>query len=358
MKKTNKKMMILSCIGIILVVLGHTGSAVHLMDNYFSYYSFHMALFVFISGYFYKKENEDNLLKNGYLIKKVKRLLIPYFIWNIVYGIIINIVRYFGIVKYGNPLSFKTLFIDPWTNGSQFVLNIASWFMLALFIVNVVYVLLRKYLGKVFNDYVFLILLLLSIISIKNSPSDNALLFILYRTLFFLFFYHFGYFYKEKLENKFKINTTIYLVVLILIQLIVLKFDKNIYYEVIFMKFNCKLCVTPIITSITGILFWLKISDILVPALKDSKLVNYIGNNTYDIMLHHLFWIFVLNTTIYVLSGLFELSGFNIDKYQSTIYYTYTADVQALGILYTMFAIAMPLIVKYTVSKFKFKKEK
>ena len=188
MKKTNKKMMILSCIGIILVVLGHTGSTINLMDNYFSYYSFHMSLFVFISGYFYKKDNEENLLKNGYIIKKTKRLLIPYFIWNIIYGIIINIVRYFGIVKYGNSITFRTLFIDPWTGGSQFVLNIASWFMLALFIVNVAYVFLRKIFRKVFNDYIFLIiLLLLAIFSIINSPSDNTILFVLYRTLFFYF---------------------------------------------------------------------------------------------------------------------------------------------------------------------------
>ena len=136
----------------------------------------------------------------------------------------------------------------------------------------------------------------------------------------------------------------------------ILKLDKNIYYEVIFMKFNCKYYITPIITSITGILFWLKISDILVPALKDSRLVNYIGNNTYDIMLHHLFWIFAFNTAIYGLSDLFGLSGFDVVKYQSTIYYTYTADIQAAGILYTIIAIAMPLIIKYTISKLRKRK--
>lgn len=41
-QKSNKKMMILSCIGIIIVVLGHTGNTLKLASDIFPYYSFHM----------------------------------------------------------------------------------------------------------------------------------------------------------------------------------------------------------------------------------------------------------------------------------------------------------------------------
>ena len=58
--KTNKKMMILSCIGILIVVLVHTEDQISLANNIFNYYSFHIALFIFISGYFYNIENEKN----------------------------------------------------------------------------------------------------------------------------------------------------------------------------------------------------------------------------------------------------------------------------------------------------------
>lgn len=47
----NNKMNILKAIGIITVVIGHTWSNVF---AWFPTYSFHMALFMFISGYFFK----------------------------------------------------------------------------------------------------------------------------------------------------------------------------------------------------------------------------------------------------------------------------------------------------------------
>ena len=93
-QKTNKKMMILSFLGIIIVVLGHTGNSFKLASDFFPYYSFHMALFIFISGYFYNPKNEENIFgKNGYIVKKIKKMIIPYFLWNLIYGIIVTIAK-------------------------------------------------------------------------------------------------------------------------------------------------------------------------------------------------------------------------------------------------------------------------
>ena len=73
-QKSNEKMMILSCIGIIIVVLGHTGNAFELASSIFPYYSSHMALFIFISGYFYDDKYEKNVFgKDGYIVKNVKK---------------------------------------------------------------------------------------------------------------------------------------------------------------------------------------------------------------------------------------------------------------------------------------------
>ena len=119
-EKTNKKMMILSFIGIVLVVLGHTGDGFRMGSDIFPYYSFHMALFIFISGYFYNPKNEDNIWgTNGYIAKKVTKLLIPYFIWNLVYGIIVVICRKFDIISYGEAINFDSFFIRPWTTRTS-----------------------------------------------------------------------------------------------------------------------------------------------------------------------------------------------------------------------------------------------
>lgn len=51
--KYNHTLGILSAFGIIFVVLGHVGENIFTLNEWFPYYSFHMPLFIFISGYFF-----------------------------------------------------------------------------------------------------------------------------------------------------------------------------------------------------------------------------------------------------------------------------------------------------------------
>lgn len=54
--ETNYTFKILYCTGIILVVCGHCNNGgLNLFFDWFPPYGFHLALFVFSSGYFYKK---------------------------------------------------------------------------------------------------------------------------------------------------------------------------------------------------------------------------------------------------------------------------------------------------------------
>ena len=52
--KKNKVFLILSFFGIVFVVLGHLNDVNIGVNILFPYYSFHMALFAFVSGYFFK----------------------------------------------------------------------------------------------------------------------------------------------------------------------------------------------------------------------------------------------------------------------------------------------------------------
>mgnify|MGYP006862531833 FL=1 len=54
----NKEFRILSAIGMILVVAGHLGFNVFDVGGLFPYYSFHVFIFLFVFGYFYKKQSE------------------------------------------------------------------------------------------------------------------------------------------------------------------------------------------------------------------------------------------------------------------------------------------------------------
>ena len=83
---------ILSGLAIIMVVAGHLGYNILTVGDLFPYYSFHVPLFMFISGYFYKETEETHPF--GYVVKKARRLLMPYWIWNLVYGLAACLMRW------------------------------------------------------------------------------------------------------------------------------------------------------------------------------------------------------------------------------------------------------------------------
>ncbi|MDE7246362.1 MAG: acyltransferase family protein, partial [Lachnospiraceae bacterium] len=138
-------------------VAGHAGYDILTVGGLFPYYSFHVPLFMFISGYFYRREEEEKPLL--YVKKKGKRLLLPYFIWNVVYGIIAWALRAFGGFTIGEAISLKSLLLDPFLNGYQFLYNFAAWFVPVLFLIEVMNLCMRLVLKKLRLDSEWLILL-------------------------------------------------------------------------------------------------------------------------------------------------------------------------------------------------------
>jgi fucose 4-O-acetylase-like acetyltransferase len=127
-------------IGIILVVVGHfyppEVSPTYWIEMRKIIYSFHMPLFFLLSGYLYTHGKYAYLTL---LNKKVKRLLYPF----------ISIALLFFLIKYSAGIAFKlehpvdgnsiiTLLTDP-VNSYMPLL----WFVHALFIIFVIYPLLR-----------------------------------------------------------------------------------------------------------------------------------------------------------------------------------------------------------------------
>ena len=67
-------------IGIFFVVLGHIITVINAPDFYNKYiYSFHLPIFFFVSGYLFHIEKYHNF--KFFLKKRVKSLLIPYFVF-------------------------------------------------------------------------------------------------------------------------------------------------------------------------------------------------------------------------------------------------------------------------------------
>ena len=233
--KTNKKFMILSVLGIIFVVMGHCGGVNAFLNNIFPYYSFHMAFFVFISGYFFKDKKILEFLKN-----KTKKMIIVYLIWNLIYGIIAFSLKKCNLITdaYTKQLNLYNIFIAPfYGSANQFIFNLSGWFVIALYFIQFVYFMCNKILNKLLHINTEIIMLIISIIIalmetnfIRNVEQIQSIYYILTRVIFLMPFYCMGQIYKriEKYDN---LNNIVYFSIIIIIQVIMLQKFKSLSYN-------------------------------------------------------------------------------------------------------------------------------
>ena len=350
-KAQNKQFLILQAIAIILVVVGHMYSASS-AQNALQIYSYHMALFVFISGYFFKIESVSNIPL--FIWGKMKRLVIPYFAWNLVYAIILFVLIKRGVVgdfhgvKYDDIFTVRRFFIQPWIDGYQYILNLAAWFVLILFITQVLYVVIRFFYEKlkVNNEWLLQIVLLLigfiALFCVNNNVFEgfNEIYRPFVKTLFFLPFYHFGYYYKSKLEKKDTLHNAWYFLILLVIWYFIIVDIPELDYSVVNLGFRGNSFI-PFLTSFVGILFWLRVAKNIQKYIGDNKFLEFLGANTWSIMLHHFFVFFLIN---YLLSKL-NLNSFDYNVFRTDVWYSYHPLLPAP--VYWILAILIPLLWQY-----------
>ena len=139
----DSSMKLFTALAMLLVVVGHVRVDAGFSGPFamFPPYSFHVAAFIFASGYFYKSTYETDFL--GFIKKKSLRLLLPLYLINAAYGLLTTLLTQFGFTCFGS-LSAQTLLIDPLTNGHQFLLNVPMWFIAPLFFAELANMAIRK----------------------------------------------------------------------------------------------------------------------------------------------------------------------------------------------------------------------
>ncbi|MEG1255518.1 acyltransferase family protein [Clostridium sp.] len=137
---------ILKGIGIILVVIGHANfkfagsTGTMFIQKYI--YSFHMPLFFFLSGYLFVKEKHPNFKK--FIKTKIKTLLIPYFF----FSILSVLVKFNG---------FKTIIVQILYLGNKVVWNEPLWFLVCLFVVEIIFYFISQVKSKAKTLFILLI---------------------------------------------------------------------------------------------------------------------------------------------------------------------------------------------------------
>jgi fucose 4-O-acetylase-like acetyltransferase len=179
---------------IFLVVFGHVISPLKERDNilntlYTFIFLFHMPAFIMISGYFAK-----GYQKKGYLLNAIKKILIPYVIFQIIYSLF--------YVLNGESTSFHINFFQPhWT----------LWFLMSLFCWN-----LLLYFFARLGWYGFILAVALGI-GIGYIDSVGSFL-SLSRTFVFFPYFLIGFLlqreqFKKIIRNKFSLPFGIFILI-------------------------------------------------------------------------------------------------------------------------------------------------
>ncbi len=356
-RQTNTKMNLVKTYAIVAVVCSHTngGGIVFPMSNWFSPFYYFMPLFVFVSGYFYN-EKYDSIPFFSFIKGKISTLVIPYFVWNFIYGLINLLFRSLNVINYGDSFNLKSLLIRPWIDGHQFHFNIAAWFMLSLFLDILLIFILRKILKKIHLQYDTVLLLVTFAISVfciifAQKGYNTGMYLCITKAGFMLPYYQLGFWYKKH-ENIFNKHKAISIGILFSILYLCLVFGGNqgLNAQVVFANFKGNPFTISLTTTAT-ILLTSTVCEILEPAFSKSKIINTIGDNTFSVMMHHGIIIFTINFALYILSRVADIASFDVGKFQSTLWYVYPWRDERIFLIYVISGVMCPILMKLLYNK-------
>lgn len=353
-QQLNTTFCILSALAIIMVAAGHVGYGIMTVGDLLPYYSFHIPLFMFISGYFYRESEQEHPLL--YIRKKVLRLLVPYLIWNMVYGVISAVMRTYGFMM-GERVSLRTLFLEPFLHGYQFIYNYASWFVPVLFIVELLNLLARLILRRL--PAVEWILTVGSLVvgmatvwlaiggHVWGSYKAAG------RILFLFPCYQMGHFYHVKLEQHDTLGNLSYFAIVLGAQTLLGICCNGLAFSSVWCTGFANGPIIPYVTSVTGIAFWLRIAKVITPAAGDSKAVRYLGRNTYAVMMHHVMVFMLIKAAIAGIASSTGLCGdFDFEQFYTNIDYVYLVNgSEQFKMVYLAAGVVLPLCLQYGLTK-------
>lgn len=360
MDKIDYRFKFLYLIGIISIIISHCGQGgIDLLYNWFPFNSFFLALFAFTSGYFFRESKTEHTMK--YIVYKFKKLIVPLYLYNLFYGLLVLFLRQFGFTI-GGDFTLYNLFIEPLKTGHQFAYNLPCWFVIPLFMIEVFYILFYKLLKMLpvkINDYVLFIfelaLGLAGVYLAKCGYYANWGL-VLTRFLYFVPFYGLGILYKNKLEKWDKAPDLLYFSCIFAVQLLIITiYGQPVFYSIVWCdNFNHNIFM-PFIIGVVGIAFWFRVGRILTPALKQSKCLKIITDNSYSIMVNQILG-FMIVKGIFALLSIFTplCSDFNLTEFKTNIWYFYLPrGIFQWGILYVSAGIIIPVIIQWCINKGK-----
>lgn len=338
-------------IAIVFVVDGHTPFR-NMFDlgGLFGYYSFHLMLFAFGSGYFFRDGAQKHPLSA--LKRQVKRLLVPLYLWNAVYGLGLELLRRVGGFMVGEPVNAYTLLLAPLVDGEHFVYNLGSWFVFPLFLVQAFYLLVRRVsvLWGEREGVTFLLCLIPGALCVELcfAGQQQALPLFLLRPLILLPGYAGGVLYRRSLERHDTLPTLPYLMGLAAVRALFFFRYENLSY----LLSNCSYFPCGAFGVYAGgalaIAFYLRVARLLGPYVGKSRALLSVSRHTFDIMMHHYMGFFALNC-VFLVFNKFGLGAqdFSVLSFRTQSNYVYAPSGHVeINVLYVFAGLALPLLIR------------
>lgn len=247
-------------LAILLVILGHIYDSSNHIKIWFC--SFHLSLFFIISGILCKYTNVEKRNLKNIIISRFKTLILPYIFFELL-AILTWMIQ--------NDFTLRALKWNIIDSVLMYCKAGATWFLPTLFISEILFICMVKYIKNIKIDLVISLLIYLIPFIIK---TENHYVTVVIRCFTAFGFLSLGYF-MSNIFIKNDLNIKI-IVILLMINIILSNFNNLV--DLWCLKFENPLLYT--INAVLGsafIIFSLK-------KIKYNKFLKYIGTNTVIIM--------------------------------------------------------------------------
>ena len=325
--------------GILFVVMGHKFQPEYW---FFEAYTFHMGFFFFISGYLFKVKNVWSE-KLTFIQHKFKSQVLLYFVFNAFFFALAYGLRRFDIAL-TNDFSWHNFFIEPFISGHQNSFMIPSWFLLNLFLVNVIMQAAYIKSTHAFKWGLMAILTLVALIGMyQGLKKHGGFELVLVRTAFALLFFQVGILvrtYKAQWD-KWLLNL-LTLLALTGIVLVMMHYFGPLKYSIVWGSIENERVYIPLISTTLIIFICYALTSYIARFIKEDNIMVLIGQNSFYIMVLHLSIFFLINVGYY-------WAGLMPKEELSHIYACY--HVEQTYLLYEIPAFVVPTLLGLWLKK-------
>ena len=356
----NNTISICKGIGIMLMVIGHSGSPSSIGRFI---YSFHMPLFFIASGYFFSINSLND--KFLFIKKRFKGLYIPFVKWSFIFLLLHNLLfkanilnaRFGGSALYSfNEILDKGFHIITTMGSYEPAILGAFWFLRSLLVASIIFCLLFYIIDKLLHlKYVntaIIICLMAFIVGFIMSFKRISLPYIPQggiREIYGLFYIGFGYLFRHSIMNgKLKHDNLLLIFSFITVCLVS-------YFNPTSLRTNPKLNMY-LGTFIPGIVGWImmyKFSFWFDNIISENaiyvyikKCLLYLGNNTMPVI--------VFQFISFKIVSLIKIAYYGYDPLMIGCHPIISYHNGVFWIYYSIVGLVMPLLLGYLFSRIKY----